>query len=224
MPSPVHRRAMYQLCVSIALLPLSTGCANVEARTLTRPYAPDGSSLNREVRHEPLTIVPQSAPPVETPAHPTEAAFMVEGSRTVVGYDAFGPEGPLFYRTTFTPRPGSDFQRPAGETVWLARRERFEPQGNRSVEITSSLECPGLLYVLERVSALDAGRFDVSGISRRPLEFGPQSRDGYTYRFFGPGYDPVNAHTRLTVEGSSGDIGALGQVADFQLRACWRPE
>ena len=149
---------------------------------------------------------------------------MGEGSRTIVGYDAFGPEGPLFYRTTFTPRPGSDFQRPAGETVWFARRERFEPSGDRGVEITSSLECPGLLHVLERLSALDAGRFNVSGISRRPLEFGPQSRDGYTYRFFGPGYGADDSFTRLSVEGSSGEVGALGQVADFQLQACWRPE
>lgn len=167
---------------------------------------------------------PQASTPVAPPTPPTQAAFMTEGSGTIVGYDAFGPEGPLVYRTTFTPRPGSDFQRPPSDTVWVARRERFEPEGLRGAEVTSSIECPALLYVLERVSELDPGRFRVFGISRSPLHLGPQSRDGYTYRFFGPGYGGDDSFVRLSVEGSSGEIGALGQLADFQLGNCWRSE
>lgn len=223
MPSPVRSPARFHLCASLVLLPLSAGCANAETIDIAPADSTDGSSIDREMRHDPRTTAPQTLPSAP-PAPPAEAAFMTEGSGTIIGYDAFGPEGPLAYRTTFTPRPGSDFGRPPADTVWVARREKFGPEGRRDVKITSSLECPGLVHVLERVSAFDTGRFSVSGISRLPLQFGPQSRDGYTYRFFGPGYGADDSFTRLSVEGSSGEVGALGQAADFQLQACWRPE
>lgn len=149
---------------------------------------------------------------------------MTESSQTVVGYDAFGPDGPLAYRTTFTPKPGSDFGRPAEETVWVARRETFGSAGRQDVTVTSSIECPGLVHILERLSALNPGRFNLSGISKRPTGLGPQTRDSHTYRFFGPGYGADDSHTRLSIAGAAGELRDLGIAADFQLQACWRPE
>lgn len=219
MPYPVHNQSMVLLCASFVLLSMSPGCASTETTGVVQVDAANEASIDEETGHDALIDLPQTPPP---PAPPIEAGFMTEGSITRVGYDAFGPEGPLAYRTTFTPRPGSDFGRTADDTVWLARREQFKPEGTREVMVTSSLECPGLVYVLEQVSAFDTGRFNISGISRQPLRLGPQSRDGYTYRFFGPGYGADDSFIRLSIEGSSGDIGALGRVADFQLKDCWR--
>lgn len=159
-------------------------------------------------------------PSVGNPAPPTQASFMTEGP-TTVGYDVFDAEGQLTYRVTFTPVPGSEFGRPPEERVWVARKVRFLPYAHRAVERTTSLECSGLPHVLERMAALEVGRFNIAGLTELPLAISPQTRDGYTYRFHGPGYDPVNAHTQLTVEGSAGHIGDLGQAADFQLKNCW---
>lgn len=223
MPSPARNLAAVQLCASLVLLSPSSGCVKAEPASLTRAGTV-GPSIASGTLPPPPILASQASPSTAPPTPPTQAAFMTEGSATVVGYDTFGPEGPLIYRTTFTPRPGPDFGRAAADTVWLGRRETFRPAGQRDVTITSSLECPGLIHVLERVSALDPGRFNVSGISRRPQGLGPQSRDGYTYRFFGPGYGADDSHTRLAVEGAAGAVRDLGAAADFQLRACWRSE
>lgn len=224
MPSPVRNPAVVQICVGLILLMPLLGCATKEPAGLTRVDTAGTGIISGTLPAPSPPPASQAVQPVAPPTPPTQAAFMTEGSATVAGFDAFGPEGPLVYRTTFTPRPGPDFGGAAGETVWVGRRETFGPEGQRGVITTSSLKCPGLLYVLERISALDTGRFNLFGISRRPQGLGPQSRDGYTYRFFGPGYGADDSHTRLSVEGSSGDVGALGQLADFQLQACWRPE
>lgn len=223
MPSPVPNRTILQLCASLVLLSPSSACAGAEPSNPTRAETV-GPGIAGGTLPTPAALSAQAAPPMTPTTPPTQAAFMTEGSATVVGYDTFGPEGSLAHRTTFTPRPAADFGRAAGETVWVGRHETFGPEGGRSVTITSSLDCPGLIYVLEQMSALEPGRFNLFGISRRPQGLGPQSRDAHTFRFFGPGYGADDSHTRLSVEGASGDIGALGRVADLQLQACWVPE
>lgn len=214
MLSPARSLAAVQICVCLVLLLPLSACLGAETASLNRTGTVDSSTAGATL----------PSPPTRPVEPPTQAAFMTEGSATVVGYDVFGPEGLLVYRTTFTPRPGADFGSSATDTVWLGRRETFGPTGQRDVTTTSSLECPGIIIVLERVAALDTGRFNVSGISRRPLGLGPQSRDGHTYRFFGPGYGPDDAHTRLSVEATTGAARDLGNVAETELSACWRSE
>src|SRR5690606_37587612 len=135
-PSPVHSLATVRLWVGFILLPLASACAMAEPINLARA---DGAAprIDSETPRVSSTLAARTAPPDPSPAPPTEAAFMTEGSARVVGYDAFGPEGPLAFRTTFTPRPGSDFARPAADTVWVGRREAFGPAGRRDVETTS---------------------------------------------------------------------------------------
>jgi hypothetical protein len=222
MPSPVRNRAASQLCSSFVLVPFLLGCA-VETVSLRSADAVGEPARNRTALR-PAAVALQTDPSIASSSGPQQAAFMTEGSGTTVGYDVFGPEGPLASRTTFTPRPGSDFGRAAEDTVWIGRRETFGQAGGQDVTATSSIECPGLVHVLERISALNPGRLNVSGISRRATGLGPQSRDGSTYRFFGPGYGTDDSRVHLSVEGSAGDIKDLGMAADFQLQACWRPE
>lgn len=164
----------------------------------------------------------QEAPPVVDPAPPiAPARSMRQGS---LGYDTFDAEHRLMFRVTFTPVPGSDYGRPSDERVWEAERVRYLPVSDRMIETTTSLSCPGFIYVLEQMAALELGRFSVAGVTERPRTLGPQVRDGYTYRFHGPGLDPLEASRRLSVEGSSGQVRTLGQTADFQLKDCWRPQ
>ncbi|MFC0633649.1 hypothetical protein [Brevundimonas balnearis] len=157
------------------------------------------------------------------PALPTRAAFLTPGSGRVVGYEAFDPEGVLVRRTTFTPTPGSDFGRAADERVWIARRQAVGADGRGTVEVTTSLECSTLVHALEQIANLDPGGFEVIGISPPPASLPPRTFDGYTYRVFGPGRGRDQANTRLSVESNSGEVGALGALADLQLRDCWRP-
>ncbi|HEY0927835.1 hypothetical protein [Brevundimonas sp.] len=133
----------------------------------------------------------------------------------VVGYETFDADGTLIHRTTFTPETW------AGRR-WRAERESFDSGGVRALEATSTAECPGLGYVLERIATLNPGRFNVVGFSARPEELSPRTLDGYTYNFFGPGLDADNSDTRLAVRSGSGEVGALGRLADFQLKDCWR--
>lgn len=168
-----------------------------------------------------VNVISQAAPSVGDPAPPTVTAALTDASRKS-GYDAFDPEGRLVFRVSFTPAQGSDHGRLPAERVWEARRVRFLPEADRAIEEATSLSCPGIAYVLERMAALDLGRFNIVGATEPPKTLGPQFRDGHTYRFHGPGLDPVDARSRPSVEGSGGHVGDLGRVADFQLKDCWR--
>lgn len=161
MPSPVRNRAASQLCSSFVLVPFLLGCA-VETVSLRSADAVGEPARNRTALR-PAAVALQTDPSIASSSGPQQAAFMTEGSGTTVGYDVFGPEGPLASRTTFTPRPGSDFGRAAEDTVWIGRRETFGQAGGQDVTATSSIECPGLVHVLERISALNPGRLNVSG-------------------------------------------------------------
>jgi hypothetical protein len=145
-----------------------------------------------------------------------EAATHSRQPAAAVGYETFDADGALIHRTTFTPETW------AGRR-WRAERESLDAQGTRALEATSTGECPGLGYVLERIATLNPGRFNVVGFSARPEELPPRTLDGYTYNFFGPGLDADNSDTWLSVRSGSGEVGMLGRLADFQLKDCWRP-
>ena len=163
-----------------------------------------------------LQAPPAASPPAQEPAGTAE-------TQLTLSYEA-SADGNLVHRTSFTPRPGSSPPGASGGAVWDARRVTFQAGGVQRVESASTIGCPNIRYVLERISSLDPGGFDVFGLSLRPLGLRANSRDGYTYRFEGPGLDGGGAPTRLSVQGSSGHIGELGRTADDQLRDCWRPE
>ena len=154
------------------------------------------------------------------PVLPNMMASVTEDARSL-GYDTFDAEGRLISRVTFTAVPGSNHGRLSDEHVWEARRVTFSPEDNGVVEEATSLNCPGLAPVLERMARLDPGRFNVLGVTPPPATLGPQVRDGYTYRFHGWALDPQDVRTRLSVEGAAGAVRELGRFADFQLEGCW---
>lgn len=167
--------------------------------------------LTLEILNLAAVIAGQQAPPsYDDPVRSRQPAALI-------GYDTLDADGVLIHRTTFTPQTWDGGQ-------WRAERENFDALAPRRLEATSTVECPGLRYVLERIAALDPGRFNVIGLSERPTELPPRTLDGYSYTLFGPGLDADNSDTRLSVRSGSGEIGALGGFADFQLKACWRPD
>ena len=168
-----------------------------------------------------LVSVVAFQPSQEMPVNSAQAEAAPEMSAPF-GYEAYDAENRLDGRTSFAFNPSPTGA--PGTVVWTATRVSFRSDGTRVVSTASSVDCPRILYVLERFAALDVGGYHVLGISPALLSLGPQTRDGHTYRFWGAGVAGDGAQTRLTVQGSAGDVGSLGQLADFQLESCWSPQ